>query len=161
MGDGDVPVVYTDGACSNNGKDIAKAGFGVYWGDNHPDNISLPVSGEPTNNRAEYEAVYTALKQARDKGLNRLLIRTDSKLLISSMDNWINKWKKNGWKTADGKVVRNRDLLEAIDGMRDDVKFHFEHVNGHVGIHGNEMADNLARLGAQKFLAQRRLSLGS
>uniref|UniRef100_A0A914Z6A9 ribonuclease H n=1 Tax=Panagrolaimus superbus TaxID=310955 RepID=A0A914Z6A9_9BILA len=54
-------VVYTDGACSNNGKTTAAAGFGVYWGEGHKDNVSAPVTGEPTNNRAEYEAIQNYL----------------------------------------------------------------------------------------------------
>uniref|UniRef100_A0A914PVE1 ribonuclease H n=1 Tax=Panagrolaimus davidi TaxID=227884 RepID=A0A914PVE1_9BILA len=116
-----------------------------------------PVSGEPTNNRAEYEAILAAMKQARDKGLRALTICTDSKLLISSMDNWLKKWKENGWKTVNGGNVRNKDLLEAIDGVRKDVSVQFHHVNGHVGIHGNEMADALAREGARKFLAKKAL----
>uniref|UniRef100_A0A915DL85 Ribonuclease H n=1 Tax=Ditylenchus dipsaci TaxID=166011 RepID=A0A915DL85_9BILA len=63
-----IPIVYTDGACSNNGKrwgsNAAKAGYGVFWGDGHPDNTSAPVEGEATNNRAEYTAVIIALQQA-------------------------------------------------------------------------------------------------
>uniref|UniRef100_A0A914YBH6 ribonuclease H n=1 Tax=Panagrolaimus superbus TaxID=310955 RepID=A0A914YBH6_9BILA len=97
------------------------------------------------------------MKQARDNGLNALKICTDSKLLISSMDNWLKKWKANGWKTAKGQAVKNRDLLEAIDGVRKDVSVEFKHVYGHVGIHGNEMADALAREGARKFLANKLL----
>uniref|UniRef100_A0AC34RRQ7 RNase H type-1 domain-containing protein n=1 Tax=Panagrolaimus sp. JU765 TaxID=591449 RepID=A0AC34RRQ7_9BILA len=58
-------VVYTDGACSRNGTPLAAAGYGVYWGDGHEDNVAAPVSGAPTSIRAEYEAVCVALDQAR------------------------------------------------------------------------------------------------
>uniref|UniRef100_A0A914RWV3 ribonuclease H n=1 Tax=Parascaris equorum TaxID=6256 RepID=A0A914RWV3_PAREQ len=61
-----VPVVFTDGACSSNGHRGAKAGIGVFWGDDHPDNVSEPLmSGPPTNNRAELSAVITALRTVR------------------------------------------------------------------------------------------------
>ncbi|VDL69968.1 unnamed protein product [Nippostrongylus brasiliensis] len=59
------PVVYTDGACSNNGKLGAKAGYGVYWGPDHEDNACGPVTGAPTNNRGELLAVDVALKQVK------------------------------------------------------------------------------------------------
>lgn len=58
-----VPVVYTDGACSSNGRAGAAAGIGVYWGEQHVDNISEPLSnGTPTNNRAELTAVIRAIQ---------------------------------------------------------------------------------------------------
>ncbi|TKR77050.1 hypothetical protein L596_018098 [Steinernema carpocapsae] len=56
-----LPVVYTDGACSSNGRKNARAGYGVYWGDDHPDNVSKPLEGSvATNNRAELQAVVVA-----------------------------------------------------------------------------------------------------
>lgn len=59
-----VPVVYTDGSCFGNGMAGCKAGYGVFWGDNHPDNLSEPLDrGPPTNNRAELTAVIRALEQ--------------------------------------------------------------------------------------------------
>lgn len=63
-GDIGAPIVYTDGACSANGRRGAKAGIGVFWGDDHPDNIAEPLKdGPPTNNRAELMAVIVAVKQ--------------------------------------------------------------------------------------------------
>ncbi|KAK0425378.1 hypothetical protein QR680_009169 [Steinernema hermaphroditum] len=144
-------VVYTDGACSSNGKNNARAGYGVYWGDDHPDNVSEPLVGPATNNRAELQAVVKALEQGRDKGLDRLIVRTDSNLLIQSMEKWIKGWKKKGWVTANGQPVKNRDLLEKVDNLMSEVDVKFEHVRGHAGIHGNEMADRLAVAGAEKY----------
>lgn len=58
-----VPVVYTDGACSSNGRVGAAAGIGVYWGEQHVDNVSEPLlNGLPTNNRAELTAVIRAVQ---------------------------------------------------------------------------------------------------
>lgn len=59
-------VVYTDGACVNNGKKGAVGGIGVYWGPDSPHNVAEPLTGVQTNNRAEYKAVYTALQQVGD-----------------------------------------------------------------------------------------------
>ncbi|CAB3411026.1 unnamed protein product [Caenorhabditis bovis] len=145
------PVVYTDGACSNNGKVGAKAGWGVYWGDGHDDNEFGPVYGEPTNNRGELIAVEKALEKAIEKKIPKIIVRTDSNLLIQSLDKWIIGWKRKGWKTSGNEPVKNRDLLEKIDQMKSRIKVKFEHVRGHSGVHGNEMADELARRGAKMY----------
>ncbi|VDK42371.1 unnamed protein product [Anisakis simplex] len=147
-----VPVVYTDGACSSNGRRGAKAGIGVFWGDNSPDNVSQPLaSGPPTNNRAELSAVIAALKTAHEKNLTRLIICTDSNLLIQSMNSWIKNWRKNGWKTANGEDVKNKDLIVELDTWLNRIEVRFEHVAGHAGIYGNEKADELARNGAVRY----------
>ncbi|GMS83458.1 hypothetical protein PENTCL1PPCAC_5633, partial [Pristionchus entomophagus] len=148
----DAPVVYTDGACSKNGRSNAKAGWGVWWGDGHADNDCGAVSGEQTNNRAEMLAVIKAIQTARNRGMLKLIVRTDSQLLINSMDKWIVKWKNNGWKNANGKDVKNQDLLQILDMQLEVFPVHFEHVPGHAGVHGNEMADQLARHAAAEAI---------
>uniref|UniRef100_A0A914I5Q3 Ribonuclease H1 n=1 Tax=Globodera rostochiensis TaxID=31243 RepID=A0A914I5Q3_GLORO len=156
VGDDTATIVYTDGACSRNGCVGAKAGFGVFWSDDHPDNVSAPVVGEPTNNRAEYLAVIAAVEKAKARNIRRLVIRTDSELLIQSMTKWLTKWRRNGWKTVKGKDVRNRDLLERLDKlMAGDVKTKFEKVAGHSGNYGNDQADLLARRGAEMYMGKR------
>ena len=152
----DIPTVYTDGACSNNGTSDAGAGYGIFWGNDHADNVAAPVSGAPTNNRAEYEAVCVALEQAKMRGYKSLKILTDSKLLVNSMTKWLPGWKRNNWTKSNGEAVLNRDLLERIDGMATEIDVRFEHVAGHAGIHGNEMADALAREGARLYLQAKR-----
>ncbi|KAK6010999.1 ribonuclease H domain protein, partial [Ostertagia ostertagi] len=91
------------------------AGFGVFWGKDHVDNSYGPVHGAPTNNRGELLAVDVALKQAVSKKLPAIVVRTDSKLLINSLDNYMDNWKRNSWKTSFGKDVLNQDLLRSID----------------------------------------------
>lgn len=148
-----VPVVYTDGSCMSNGMRRCKAGFGVFWGDNHPDNLSEPLNhGPPTNNRAELFAVIRALQQAEKKGYKRLVVRTDSNLLIQSMNVWIHSWHRNNWKTSAGTDVKNKDLLVELDLLLKKVHVCFDHVRGHVGIYGNEKADELARSGAERYV---------
>ena len=76
-------VVYTDGACFNNGFYGARAGVGVWWGMGHYSNISAPAQGRQTNNSAEIEAATIAVQQAADMGLDSLTVITDSEFLIS------------------------------------------------------------------------------
>lgn len=81
--------VYTDGACSANGRNGAKAGLGVYWGDGHTLNISEPVSGRATNNCGEIQAATKAIKVAVENGVQKLTINTDSQFLINSVTKWM------------------------------------------------------------------------
>ena len=80
----EVAVVYTDGCCHNNGQNGALAGIGVYWGTDSPLNISEPLTGRPTNNRAEIHAAVRAISQAKALGKKKIVIYTDSQFLINS-----------------------------------------------------------------------------
>lgn len=81
--------VYTDGACSSNGRQGARAGIGVYWGDGHSLNTAEPVSGRATNNCGEIQAATHAVKQALQNGVTKLVINTDSQFLINSVTKWM------------------------------------------------------------------------
>lgn len=143
--------VYTDGACSSNGKKKAKAGIGVWFGDNHPLNVSKAVVGRATNNVAEIQAVTAAVEQAKKAGIKNLKINTDSQFLISCINNWMPTWKANGWVTSKKTPVINKvELLEMEEALKS-LNVIWNHVNGHVGIYGNEMADKLARAGCLKY----------
>ncbi|KAI8906010.1 ribonuclease H-like domain-containing protein, partial [Gorgonomyces haynaldii] len=137
-------VVYTDGACSSNGTSSAKAGIGVYFGPDDPRNVSCPlpdVQGQhPTNNRAELYAVIKAMETVEEK----CIIYTDSQYTVKGLTEWMPGWKKRGWTKADGKAVLNVDLWKRLDTIYDKHKHQIVHVKGHVGNHGNEMADRLA-----------------
>ncbi|XP_012277947.1 ribonuclease H1 [Orussus abietinus] len=143
--------VFTDGACSSNGKKGAKAGVGVWFGDNHPLNISQPVDGRPTNNMAEIQAVTLAARQAHKEGIQKLKINTDSRFLISCITEWMPKWKKRGWMTVGNKPVINKCELLEMEEALSSLSIKWNHVRGHQGIHGNEMADKLARAGAELY----------
>ena len=150
-------IVYTDGACSRNGKLNPKAGCGVFWGEGHSLNKSFEAS-RATNNAAEIEACTEAIKIATQQKIKKLLIKTDSKFTKTCMDVWIYKWMQNGWKKKDGSDVQNRvellDLYEAIQaGKKADPDFRvkFKHVRGHNGEYGNERADELAKQGKKKY----------
>ncbi|GAB1866766.1 Ribonuclease H1 [Camponotus japonicus] len=139
--------VFTDGACSSNGYKNARAGIGVWFRDNHPLNVSQPVVGRPTNNMAEIQAVTVAARQAKKAGIKKLKINTDSKFLISCITQWMPGWKKRGWKTIENKPVINKKELLEMEKELESLTVAWNHVNGHIGIYGNEMADKLAREG--------------
>ncbi|XP_033220703.1 ribonuclease H1-like [Belonocnema kinseyi] len=144
--------VYTDGACYANGTDYAKAGIGVFFGNDHPLNVSQPASGRQTNTVAEVQAVTIAAYQARKAGIKKLRIYTDSKFVYNSKTMWIDKWKSNGWITARGTSVANRSDLEKMEDALNSFEFiYWILVNNQNGSHGNEMAEKLARAVVDEF----------
>lgn len=141
--------VYTDGACENNGRVGARAGIGVWFADKHPLNYSERVRGRMTNNTAEIKAATCAIELAKKAGVRKLILHTDSQFLISCITVWIHKWKQNGWKLADGGHVKNKEDLIELDQALQGMSVKWDHVRGHRGNLGNEMADSLARAGAK------------
>lgn len=142
--------VYIDGSCLGNGKAGASAGYGVFFGYNHSLNASEPVAGRSTNNTAEIAAATCAIKKAREAGIEKLRIFSDSMFMINAMTSWIEKWKKNGWRTATGRKVINRKDFEELDKEIGQTVIEWNHVSAHTGIEGNEQADRLAKLGASR-----------
>lgn len=141
-------VVFTDGACSNNGKDGALAGIGVWWGEIDPRNMSERCPGAQTNNRAELIAIIRLLETHLITH-KPLLIKTDSSYSISCIRDWLPKWEKQNWKTGKGTDVKNKELITYLSHLLNEralkgqpVKF--QHVHGHQGVVGNEGADRLA-----------------
>jgi len=141
-------IVFTDGACSKNGKSTASAGAGVWFGNCHPLNLSVKVPGKQTNNNAEIYSVIKAIDIVKATGLSRINIYTDSEFVIKSVNEWMPLWKANGWKTSRGDDVKNKELfIQLIDTLKNMDSVNWTHVPGHKGITGNEEADKLARLG--------------
>jgi ribonuclease HI len=145
--------IYTDGACSDNGGKEARAGVGVFIGKDDPRNISEPLDMPPhTNNRAELRAIWKALQIIEKHKPKKATVFTDSKYCISSLTVWILKWKKNGWKGSNKKPVLNRDMIEPMEMMLNELKksidITLQYVAAHTGIVNNEAADQLAREGA-------------
>jgi ribonuclease HI len=140
-------VIYTDGACSGN---PGPGGWGaILISGEHRKELS---GGEAvtTNNRMELLAAISALEAL--KGHSHVDLHTDSKYVQDGIGKWIHGWKKNGWKTADRKPVKNVELWQRLDAARQrhEVKWHW--VKGHAGHDENERADELAREGMQPFL---------
>ncbi|KAJ5888353.1 hypothetical protein N7495_008394 [Penicillium taxi] len=124
-------LVYTDGACSNNGQPEknAQGGWAVVYGPCH-DTTSLTVSGRletagptgakyvATSNRAELRAVIAALRLAdwRAEGFTSIVIATDSAYVTDGATNWAKSWVQNSWRNSSGEPVMNRDLWELLLG---------------------------------------------
>ena len=135
-------TIHTDGACSGN---PGPGGWGAVleW-KGHERELS---GGEPetTNNRMELMAAIRALETLKRPSKVRLV--TDSVYVRDGVTKWIHGWKKNGWKTAAKKAVKNEDLWKRLDeaARRHDVQW--EWIKGHAGHPENERADALARAG--------------
>ncbi|KAK2189336.1 hypothetical protein NP493_109g07066 [Ridgeia piscesae] len=148
--DGKTASVYTDGCCLFNGKHGACGGIGVYWGPNDDRNVSEPLPGRQTNNRAEIHAARKAIEQAKEQGLDDLVINTDSRFLIQSVTEWMSGWKKRNWMLSSGGPVKNKEDFLELDKALQGISVKWVHVPGHKGIAGNEAADKLANEGAKK-----------
>jgi ribonuclease HI len=142
--------VYTDGSCNHNGKPNAKAGIGVWFGDNNPLNFSGPLLGyKQSNQTAEMGAALKAL-EITPSSVKRIQIMTDSEYLINCMTKWRFAWEKNRWKTATGTSVKNLTLItNLIEKMKQREKVLFTYVTAHSGIKGNEEADKLSKIGSK------------
>jgi ribonuclease HI len=132
--------VFTDGACSGN---PGPGGWGaILRSGAHEKEIS---GGEAmtTNNRMELTAVIQALESLKKP--SQVLVHADSRYVMDGITQWLPRWKKNGWKTADKKPVKNDDLWRTLDTAcaRHDVSWRW--VRGHSGHAENERADALAR----------------
>ncbi|XP_032209321.1 ribonuclease H1 isoform X3 [Mustela erminea] len=114
---GEFVVVYTDGCCSSNGRRRARAGIGVYWGPGHPLNIGIRLPGRQTNQRAEIHAACKAIEQAKAQNIKKLVLYTDSMFTINGITNWVQGWKKNGWRTSTGKEVINKEDFVALEQL--------------------------------------------
>ena len=134
--------VFTDGACSGN---PGPGGWGVLIIDGEERMELSGGAAETTNNRMEMLAVIEALKATAKADAIRL--HTDSQYVKNGINDWINGWKRNGWKTAAKKPVKNQDLWREIDALSSGRKIEWRWVKGHAGHPGNERADELARLG--------------
>uniref|UniRef100_A0A8C4QEF1 Ribonuclease H1 n=1 Tax=Eptatretus burgeri TaxID=7764 RepID=A0A8C4QEF1_EPTBU len=148
---GDTPLVYTDGCCTKNGRVGASAGIGVYWGPNHPLNLSEKLAGRQTNQRAEIIAACRALEQATRSNFSKLVVYTDSKFTINGITKWVQKWKRCEWKLSTGNPVINRQGWR-LDELCQKIDVNWIHVPGHSGYPGNEEADKLAKAGSTKRL---------
>lgn len=118
-------LIYTDGACLNNGRNNPQAGWAFVFHPSQPkvnpsDRLELRgIDDRPypqTSNRAELRAVLAALEFRVWKGeaFLRIVIATDSEYVVLGLTKYLGKWRRSGWKTADGQFVKNRDLWEAI-----------------------------------------------
>lgn len=140
---GSAPVVelYTDGACSGN---PGPGGWAYIL--KHPASGSVREAsgGEraTTNNRMELMAVIEGLGALTRA--SRVELFSDSKYVLDGLKSWLKGWKRNGWKTADKKPVKNQELWQRLDALAGEHEVRFHWVRGHAGHAENERADALA-----------------
>ena len=139
--------IYTDGACRGN------PGPGG-WG-------ALLIAGElrkelsgaetlTTNNRMELTGAIEALRALRKP--SRVTLHTDSKYVCTGIEEWLPQWKRRDWRTADRKPVKNVDLWQALDEVRQPHVITWKWVKGHSGNVGNEHVDQLANAAIDAML---------
>ncbi len=137
--------IYTDGACLGNPGPGGYAAI-LKWGDLEKE-IFLGIE-ETTNNRMELMAVLEGLKAL--KYPCRVRIHTDSQYIARAInEKWLEKWQRNGWKTAQKTDVKNRDLWEELARLIQIHQVEFKWLRGHSGHEFNERCDKLARQAAQ------------
>jgi len=135
-------VIYTDGACKGN---PGVGGWGVYLQYNAHKKELCGGERETTNNRMELMAAIMSLET-----LNTacdVVLHTDSKYVLQGITEWMDNWKKRGWKTAAKKPVKNEDLWRRLDLAIERHQIEWVWVKGHSGNEGNEKADMLANQG--------------
>ena len=133
-------TLFTDGACSGN---PGPGGWGAVV--RYPDGREDDLSGfEPatTNNRMELTAVLEALSRVPNDA--QATIVTDSEYVLKGATQWLDSWKRKGWKTSTKSDVLNRDLWECLDAERERLRLSWQWVRGHNGHAENERADKLA-----------------
>lgn len=137
-------TIYTDGACSNNGRsDGAKAGIGVYWPGNSSNNISERIGGRQTNQRAEIIAAQRGIDQAREQGYKEVIVKTDSNYVKQAAESWIPSWERQGW----AKPVVNKQEFQDLRDSMSKIRVKFEKVSSE-----SNAADRLARDGARRVV---------
>lgn len=143
----DTVEIYTDGACSGN------PGPGGWAALLRTKGIERSISGvEPltTNNRMEMTAAIRALESL--KRPCKVILTTDSEYLKKGMTEWIENWKKRGWKTAQKKPVKNEDLWRRLDAQATRHEIEWQWVRGHDDHEENSIVDALARKAVKKHM---------
>ncbi|MDQ1281832.1 MAG: ribonuclease [Patescibacteria group bacterium] len=154
-------TLYTDGASRGN---PGRGGWGVYIEVKKDKLYTTKLSGgerDTTNNKMELRATLEGLKYIK-KNLTKILdnkdvkikIKTDSKYVKNGITEWIINWEKNNWKGSNKKPVANQEIWKELLSVKNSIndklikatfsELKFEYVEGHSGIHGNEIADSLA-----------------
>ena len=138
----DTVFIYTDGACRGN---PGPGGWGAILAYKGNTKEFYGCERETTNNRMELLAVINAL-EALTKPCS-VQINSDSKYVLQGITEWMDNWKKRGWKTASKSPVKNEDLWRRLDTARTPHRIEWTWVKGHSGDTGNDRADQLANLG--------------
>jgi len=140
-------TIYTDGACSGN---PGPGGWGAWLQSGDHEKELFGGEPETTKNRMELMAAIKALEALKRKP-STVELYTDSVYVRDGITKWIQNWKKNGWRTAAKKPVKNDDLWKELDTQISQHNISWHWVKGHAGIEGNEKADALANRGMAAY----------
>ena len=146
-----VVEIYTDGACKGN---PGVGGWGALLRASGVEKELFGGEADTTNNRMELMAVIEALR-ALSRSCDAV-VYTDSSYVQKGISEWIHGWKRNGWRTADRKPVKNADLWLILDELARQHRVEWKWVRGHAGHPENERADALANRGVESVLAATR-----
>jgi ribonuclease HI len=141
--------IYADGACRGN---PGPGGWGAILVMGEHEKAICGGALQTTNNQMELTAVIEALKAL--KKTCSVDLYTDSKYVCEGLKQWLPNWKRNSWRTAGKKPVKNMELWQALDTLAMSHVLRVHWVKGHSGHPGNERADALANQGLDAFLAQ-------
>ncbi len=141
--------IWTDGACSGN---PGPGGWGALLRFGEHEKELSGGEADTTNNRMELMAAIMALNELKRPCVVNLY--TDSSYVRGGILDWMQNWKKNNWRTAAKKPVKNAELWQLLDEARSRHQVDWHWVKGHAGIPENEKADELARLGMEPFKAK-------
>lgn len=146
--------VFTDGACSEN---PGPGGWAAVFALSKSIKVISGGEEKTTNNRMELMSVVKAIETAKEKGIDELVINSDSSYVVNAVNlEWLRVWESKNWINSKGEDVKNKDLWERLlqvirsyDGTVTFVK-----VKGHKGITLNELADEVARNEVSKIKAK-------
>ncbi|WHZ18898.1 MAG: Ribonuclease HI [Rhodanobacteraceae bacterium] len=146
MSGGDVVEIFTDGACLGNPGPGGWAAL-LRWRGTE----KLLADGDPatTNNRMELMAAIAALESL--KRACDVVLTTDSQYVRQGIEQWLAKWRANGWRTAAKEPVKNRDLWQRLAAAAEPHRIRWAWVRGHTGHPENERVDQAARAAAERF----------
>jgi len=140
-------IIYTDGACRGN---PGPGGWGALIKFESTEKEIFGGQPDTTNNQMELSAAIEGLAALKEPCSVELF--TDSKYVMDGITQWIQNWKKNNWRTAAKKDVKNKELWQKLDQLISQHRVQWHWVKGHSGDEGNEIADLLANKGIDSIL---------
>ncbi len=142
-------IIYTDGGCKGN-PGVGAWAFVMYSGNQFITEQSAGLK-YTTNNQMELTAVIVALKTCLTTNPKKIILHTDSQYVKNGITTWVHNWKKNGWKTANKKPVKNKELWVELDALNSQLNVEYKWVKGHAGIELNERCDTLVNIEMDKL----------
>jgi ribonuclease HI len=141
-------LIYTDGACSGN---PGPGAWAYIFYDAKQGHVleQADFAAATTNNRMEIEGVLRSLDKVLQQSAQKVILYSDSVYVLKGANIWLNNWKRQGWKKADGQEISNPDLWQKMDQIliackEKKIKIDWRYCPGHKGIPGNERCDQLA-----------------